>query len=397
MARRRLRDRREELGFSQETLAKTIGAESTTVRRWENGSTSPQPLLRRKLARALEVSPEALTELLVDEPEDIPRHESQTAREDEVRRRTFLAGIPLLSTALTPNPLGSLEVEVTQLWRCYQGSQYQPIIDRMPSLLTQLQAHLLSGRASDKRRCENALAFAYQLSATTLIKIGHRDPAMSALDRGIEAAQRGESLLIASSVKRSKAHALLAFGLPSVAADLVEEAIRELASSNLAESPNSVSILGTLHLVGAIASAQEGDGRSALAALNAAEKAADRLGRDANCLWTAFGPSNVAIHRVVADIELGRLRSAIDFAPSIDVRSLPSERRARHAIEMARAHSMLGQIDEAAGVLLEAETTATEQVRNHRLSRQLVASWLGQGRRREAVSSLAERMQIGSD
>jgi tetratricopeptide (TPR) repeat protein len=241
------------------------------------------------------------------------------------------------------------------------------------------------------------LALAYQLSATALTKLGHRDPALGALDHAVAAAERGENLVVASSVKRSKAHTLLAFGLPSVAAELVEETIRELSSAALRESPNSVSVLGTLHLVGAIAAAQEGDSRRSQASLDAAERAASQLGRDANCLWTAFGPSNVAIHRVVADIELGRPQDAIDSDPPINERTLPSERRARHAIEVARAHSMLGQIDEAAEILLEAETTAAEQVRNHRLSRQLVASWLEQPRRREAVSSLAERMQIESD
>lgn len=398
MARRKLRERREELGFSQETLARAIGAETTTVRRWESGSTSPQPLLRRRLAKALEVSPETLTELLEDDAaEHTVPSESRGAREGDMRRRTFLAGIPLLATALTPNSLGTLEMEVSQLWGHYQGSRYQSIIDRMPGLLTQLQAHLISGPAVEHRRSENALALAYQLSATALTKLGHRDPAMGALDRAIAAAERSKNLVVASSVKRSKAHALLAFGLPSVAAELVEETIHEITSAALAESANTVSVLGTLYLVGAVAAAQEGDARRALASLNAADDAATRLGRDANCLWTAFGPANVAIHRVVADIELGRPRNAIGLAPSIDSRTLPSERRARHAIEVARAHTMLGQIDEAAEVLLEAETTAAEQVRNHRLSRQLVASWLEQPRRREAVSSLAERMHIESD
>lgn len=314
-----------------------------------------------------------------------------------MKRRTFLAGIPLLATALTPNSLGAMEIEVTQLWSFYQGSRYQPVVDRMPGLLAQLHAHLISGPEAERRRCENALALAYQLSATALTKLGHRDPALGALDHAVAAAERGENLLVASSVKRSKAHTLLAFGLPSVAAELVEETITELASAAINESPNSVSVLGTLHLVGAIAAAQEGDSRRAQVSLAVAESAASRLGRDANCLWTAFCPSNVAIHRVVADIELGRPQDAIASASSIDARSLPSERRARHSIEVARAHSMLGQIDEASGILLEAEATAAEQVRNHLLSLQLVASWLEQPRRCEAVSSLAERMQIESD
>lgn len=399
MARPRLRARREEMGFSQEELALAIGAETTTVRRWESGSTSPQPLRRRKLAEVLKVSPEEISDLLADnersEPE-IPVESAPTGH-GEMRRRTFLAGIPLLASALVPESLGTLELEVSRLWTGYQDSRYQPIVDRLPGLLAQLQARLISGPDQERRRCECALALAYQLSATVLTKLGHRDPAMSALDQGIAAAERSENLVVASSAKRSKAHTLLAFGYPAEAFGLVEETIGELTASNPGGSPNALSVLGTLHLVGAVAASQDQDRRRAAESLDAAESAASDLGRDANCLWTAFGPTNVVIHRVVTDVETGRVKNAIALAPSIDARRLPSERRTRHAIEVARAHTLLGNIDEAAAVLIEAESAAAEQVRNHRLSRQLVASWLAQGRRREAVSSLAERMHIEAE
>lgn len=45
--------------------------------------------------------------------------------------------------------------------------------------------------------------------------------------------------------------------------------------------------------------------------LTEADAAAGRLGRDANHLWTAFGPTNVAIHRVATAGELGDVRVAI--------------------------------------------------------------------------------------
>ncbi|MEU6246080.1 helix-turn-helix transcriptional regulator [Glycomyces sp. NPDC047010] len=393
-----LRDRREELGFSQESLARAIGVETSTVWRWEHGETSPQPWLRPKLAVALEVNREQLTALLVND--DQPLHPSAApaaALDAEMRRRTFLAGVPLLASALTPHSLGSLEVELSQLWASYQASRYGPIVDRLPGLLAQLQSSLIIDVGRDRRRCERALALAYQLSATALTKLGHRDPAMSALDLGIAAAERSSDLVVAGSVKRSKAHAMLAFGFPSESAGLVEETLAGLRAVRVHESPNLLSVLGTLHLVGSVASSQEGDRRGASASLEAAGAAASRLGRDANCLWTAFGPTNVAIHRIVTDIELGRPAKAIDLAPAIDTRSLPSERRARHAIEVARAHSLLGQIDEAAAVLIESEKSAAEQIRHHRLSRHLVASWLEGPRRRGAVSSLAERMRLQPD
>lgn len=66
--RHRLAQRRKTVGFTQETLAEQLGVDPTTVRRWESGETEngPQPWLRPKLARCLQVSAEQLDELLND-------------------------------------------------------------------------------------------------------------------------------------------------------------------------------------------------------------------------------------------------------------------------------------------------------------------------------------------
>jgi transcriptional regulator with XRE-family HTH domain len=62
--RHRLVGMRKAAGFSQERLAEAVGVERTTVMRWERGETCPQPWARPKLARALGISDEALSELL---------------------------------------------------------------------------------------------------------------------------------------------------------------------------------------------------------------------------------------------------------------------------------------------------------------------------------------------
>jgi transcriptional regulator with XRE-family HTH domain len=66
--RDRLVQRRKMMGISQELLAERLGIDPTTVRRWENGTSEsgPRVWLRPKLARALQVSPEQLDDLLAD-------------------------------------------------------------------------------------------------------------------------------------------------------------------------------------------------------------------------------------------------------------------------------------------------------------------------------------------
>ncbi len=69
--RHRLVSTRKAAGFSQERLAEVVGVDRSTVMRWERGETRPQPWARPKLARALGISGQALSELLGEtaEPE----------------------------------------------------------------------------------------------------------------------------------------------------------------------------------------------------------------------------------------------------------------------------------------------------------------------------------------
>jgi hypothetical protein len=60
--------------------------------------------------------------------------------------------------------------------------------------------------------------------------------------------------------------------------------------------------------------------------LRRAEKTADALGTDANHLWTAFGHTNVRIHRVTAAMALGVVPTTLDLIPGITTAHLPVER-----------------------------------------------------------------------
>ncbi|ONI71155.1 hypothetical protein ALI144C_52520 [Actinosynnema sp. ALI-1.44] len=56
------------MGFTQETLAEHLGLERSTVGRWERGTGTPQPWNQPDLAKALDVSRDALADLLDPDP-----------------------------------------------------------------------------------------------------------------------------------------------------------------------------------------------------------------------------------------------------------------------------------------------------------------------------------------
>ncbi|MGH3712207.1 MAG: helix-turn-helix transcriptional regulator [Micromonosporaceae bacterium] len=80
--RQRLAQRRRTVGLSQEGLAERLRVERSTVARWESGETEPQPWLRPRLARVLQISVDQLGELLMEAPA-----QQVGSKEDSQRRR----------------------------------------------------------------------------------------------------------------------------------------------------------------------------------------------------------------------------------------------------------------------------------------------------------------------
>jgi hypothetical protein len=70
-------------------------------------------------------------------------------------------------------------------------------------------------------------------------------------------------------------------------------------------SPEHLSIWGALLLTRAMIAARKNDRPTAQQFIGEAQAIAGRLGQDRNDFWTIFGPTNVAIHAVSVDVELG--------------------------------------------------------------------------------------------
>ena len=130
--------------------------------------------------------------------------------------------------------------------------------------------------------------------------------------------------------------------------------------------------------------------------LQEADSAAQRLGTDSNHLWTAFGPTNVAIHRVNTAMELGDVQTALDSGPSLNTDKIPAERQVRYLLDIARAYSLTGNRDEALRTTLTAERIAPEQVRQHYLSRNIVMTLIQSTPRRPTIEleRLADRVKV---
>lgn len=300
------------------------------------------------------------------------------------------------STATGVPPVGDLRDQVSAVWDAYQQSRYGYVTSRLPTLLAAVQAADQGQPGDDGRQARGLLAMTYQAAAMILTKLGETDLAWMAADRGLAAALDAGDPIIIGSLFRSVTHSLLSNGRYAEAIRLTHDAADFLRPGLRQASPEYLSILGTLFLAGAMAGARNEDRGTTRSFLTEADQAAQRLGQDGNHFWTAFGPTNVAIHRVSTAMELGDVQIAIDLGAKVDASPLPMERRIRHAIELARAYSTWNRTDEALAVLLDAERQAPEQVRLHYISRQLVLGWVRQQRGKPSpqLAGLAQRLRV---
>ncbi|MFI1996727.1 helix-turn-helix transcriptional regulator [Actinoplanes sp. NPDC020271] len=91
--RSRLVRRREEVGLSQEGLATLIMSDRTTIGRIERGETSPQPQTRDRLGKALQVTPELLTDLLIPDGDETPIAAPATAAPAAFGADSYTTGV----------------------------------------------------------------------------------------------------------------------------------------------------------------------------------------------------------------------------------------------------------------------------------------------------------------
>ena len=214
--------------------------------------------------------------------------------------------------------LDELARQVDDIFDAYQHSRFGYVTAQAPGLLQHTVTAARAADADAAARAHELLALSYQAAASVLTKLGEADLAWIAAERGLTAAQRTDNKVILGSLFRSVAHTLLSTGRFQPAVQLVDRAAAVLGGElGRADGP-MLSVYGSLFLAGAMAASRAEDRPTTRAFLQEAQETASRLGADANYMWTAFGPTNVAIHQVNTAMELGDVQIALDIGRTLD-------------------------------------------------------------------------------
>lgn len=380
----RVRYWRNRRGLTRGEFAQRVGRSPSWVDKVESGdrALSRLPLLDR-VAEALNVPVDVLTRRGVEAAKCIDAVELDSIR-TALQRVEAVTGIYRPAVEHEPN-LPRLKQQVKYVWTAFQNSHYSVLGGQLPRLLVDAQDAAGVVDAERREDAETVLSMAYQVTATTMWKLKESDLGWLAAERAFQCAERTGDPVLISNAARRVAHGLMATGHHRPALRLLRadmDRMDPLASQN----PDAavLSVYGMLPLMGAVVASRTGDERGARELLAAGAVTAERLGADRNEQWTAFGPTNAALHAVSVLVDLGAEAEAVDVAQRIDPRGLalmPRERRACHYVDVARAEAARGRHRESLDVLLDADRLAPEEVSCRPLARDLLSTlcehWTG--------------------
>lgn len=299
-------------------------------------------------------------------------------------------------------PIHSLEAELRRGNLAYQSARYSEL-HQLPMLVSSAESLFFDApKAADVPRMARAVSGVYLLASKLAAKLGDGDLAWTTADRarcfGLIAA---DPALIAVAAYQTACALAKHPGRAAAAEQVAVAGADAIASHRLHRTPAYLSAYGALLLHAAVAAARQADGRGAWGHLQAAGAAADRLGRNSNELWTAFGPANVWLHRISVAVALHDNRQALHVADQLDTSQLPetlTSRRAQVHLDLAKAHSATGSADPQAMLqLLEYERLVPQAIKLNATAAGLITKLLHRERpsHTPGLRALADRAGVG--
>lgn len=373
----RVAELRHEAGLDQRGLAEIIKRSMSWVSQVERGEISVGDVgMLQRLAAALGVPSRELVELVLgDEAGDEERQRPYV----EVLRLA-LAGHPnpaavlgMVSRRRSEPDLDRLSDDLQKAWTLVHASTFEELGPLLAKVLAGLEA--VSRESTDKVETQRALALladAYQVAAAMLVKVGDAGGGWIAADRAISAGERcGDRRLVMAGQVRM-AHTFVGSGENDLAIHVLRQATGMAGQLKPDTDPPLLSLTGAGALLLAVLEARKSESGEAHRHLKVAQRLARHLGEDRNDYGTEFGPTNVALHEVAVEVELGNAAAALELASKIDARGLSPERQARYLVDVARAHVQRRAAPAAVAALTEAETIAPKEIADSRLVRQVI-------------------------
>lgn len=216
-----------------------------------------------------------------------------------------------------------------------------------------------------------ALASAYRTAHDISVKLGYYDLSSVALDRMDWAAHRASDPCLAAIRQYKRALVYFREGEYTIGQRLIAAGHGIVGAAE--QTREAIAVTGQLHLGASVIGARAEEQATVDTHIAEARRCAQQTGDASEIHWLSFGPTNVALHRMSAAVEMRQYEEALAQARQI---SLPPElaksRRAHFLIDKARSEMETGLTEAALGSIVEARHAAPEQTRYHPGARETI-------------------------
>ena len=234
-----------------------------------------------------------------------------------------------------------------------------------------------------------ALASTYRTAHDISVKLGYYDLSSVALDRMAWAAERASDACLGAVRQYMRALVYFREGEYGIGQRLITSG--HIVVGQAAKTREALAVTGQLHLGGSVIAARAADESGVGRHIAEANGIAKRIGDASEVHWLSFGPTNVALHRMSAAVEMRCYDDALKQARKIKLPSqLATSRRAHFLIDQARTEMETGHTEAALKSLVEARRLAPEQTRYHPAARDTITGLVHLSRRTpETLSHMA--------
>jgi hypothetical protein len=245
----------------------------------------------------------------------------------------------------------------------------------LPELLEELTAAVHLHEGEKKRRAAKMLASSYYMAHCLAYRLGYADLAGQLDDRQRWAADLSADPLTVALAQWSRAGGFQVAHEYDAGLRLLARARAQLTEETGTSSPAAVTLLGSLRLREATLASRARNQQAAEHHLTEAARLAQQIPEKTDRVHyhLTFGPVNVAVHDIAAQVELKNPEDAAKKASTLRLpSSLPRTRRGHHHIDAARAFLAVGDRDKALTALQDARQVAPQQTRYHPMAREAV-------------------------
>ncbi|MFF1321365.1 MULTISPECIES: helix-turn-helix domain-containing protein [Streptomyces] len=278
---------------------------------------------------------------------------------------------------LEVRPAAQLIAGADELCADVRATHLRNAARKLPDLIAELTHTAWSEPSTELWQ---TLASTYRTAHDISVKLGYYDLSAVALDRMDWAAHRASDACLAAVRQYMRALVYFREGEYRIGQRLV--AAGHSAVGQADETREAMAVAGQLHLGASVISARAEDQTAVNRHIDEARRIAKCIGDASDVHWLSFGPTNVALHKMSAAVEMHQYDEALKQARKMKLPTqLATSRRAHFLIDRARAEMETGYTEKALEHLVDARRLAPEQTRYHPGARETITGLVHLSRR----------------